>query len=740
MNDVLALKGRFEQQQNPSRPGAPKLPENSTVLASKLLSLANDLDEMKAFWKTQSLFPQMLISAYYRKVAAKSNRLRGFFERGSEGPNYRIVGAKFGEGPRHIITYFVTEEDVNQSISAARAAAEILEKYFDGQITSDVFNSKKSVSSIDFSRYSMSKTKFQKFIVDAWYVNRFDVERADLSTMESAIVTLYDTGEPVVDILGRIGIKIYNERLLDHATVLLDQNSIAILMQRAPYLVAMATEDITKLSPANFESEERTTLGTISEPKDEPTIGVIDTLFDENVYFHQWVDFSDMLDKNIVRVPEDYKHGTEVSSILVDGPALNPQLDDGCGHFKVKHFGVATSRKFSSFTVIKAIQKVVIENPTIHVWNLSLGSNSEVSKNFISAEGAALDQIQCDQNVIFVVAGTNNNSKKSHVRIGAPADSINSVVVNSVKADKTPADYSREGIVLSFFTKPDASYYGGEISSPMRTVNSNGEAMVAGTSFSAPWIARKLAYMIDVLGLSREISKALLIDSAIGWNPISSHDLLKVTGNGVVPVRIEDVVHSKDDEIKFTLEGTSEMYNTYTYNLPVPVVDGKQPFNAKATLCYFPKCSRNQGVDYTNTELDITFGRINNKGKISSINKNTQSDDEPGYLKEEDARNSFRKWDNIKHISETLIANPRPRKTYDNPMWAINLRTKERLNNHDGDHMKFGVVITLKEMNGVNRIQDFIQLASLKGWLVNQIDVQNRIDVYTQAEQEIDLE
>lgn len=109
-------------------------------------------------------------------------------------------------------------------------------------------------------------------------------------------------------------------------------------------------------------------------------------------------------------------------------------------------------------------------------------------------------------------------------------------------------------------------------------------------------------------------------------------------------------------------------------------------------------------------------------------------DDEPGYLKEEDARNTFQEWDNIKYISEVLIDNLKPRKIYDNSMWAINLRIKELFNNHDGERMNFGVVITLKEMNGINRIQDFIQLASLKGWLVNRIDLQNRIDVYTQTE------
>jgi hypothetical protein len=64
---------------------------------------------------------------------------------------------------------------------------------------------------------------------------------------------------------------------------------------------------------------------------------------------------------------------------------------------------------------------------------LSLGSTKEINGNFISPEAAALDQIQCESDVIFVVAGTNKPDNRSEsMLIGAPADSINSIVVNSV--------------------------------------------------------------------------------------------------------------------------------------------------------------------------------------------------------------------------------------------------------------------------------------------------------------------
>ncbi len=38
------------------------------------------------------------------------------------------------------------------------------------------------------------------------------------------------------------------------------------------------------------------------------------------------------------------------------------------------------------------------------------------------------------------------------------------------------------------------------------------------------------------------------------------------------------------------------------------------------------------------------------------------------------------------------------------------------------DSLHFGVVITFMEMNGVNRIDDFVKMCMVKGWLVNRLD------------------
>ena len=198
-----------------------------------------------------------------------------------------------------------------------------------------------------------------------------------------------------------------------------------------------------------------------------------------------------------------------MTSIIVDGPGLNPWLDDGCGRFKVRHFGVCVDR-ISVPRLVNKIRKIVNDNPDIHVWNLSLGTDDEVSKNFVSYDGSALDELQANKNIIFVVSGTNDNrsEKEGMLRVGSPADSLNAVVVNSVKRNGQPTSYTRKGTILSFFNKPDVSYYGGdyEEGERIRACSSKGIEEVYGTSFAAPWIARKLAFLIDVIGVPREIA------------------------------------------------------------------------------------------------------------------------------------------------------------------------------------------------------------------------------------------
>lgn len=744
MNNVLELKGkRFVQASKRSSGAGPSMNSRFDVTSEHIVELISKLYQIQEFWAHEKkLFQGILISVYYNKIVAKSNRIAGIF-RGNNS-NYAIVGAKFNaERTKHIITYFISNEELEKSIDLLHKTDIVLNTVFSGMMTKEIFDAKSVFDNIKFIKYGLCKSEFRQVLADISYIDTFEVELASQQFKES-IITLYDTGIETKKLFKSIGIDILSSRILDNRTVFLDENQSKILFEKAPYLVSMATENLSDLSPENFIDEYQKDTTLIPSPSIEPTIGVIDTLFDKRVYFSEWVEFHDMVDEEIPKKPIDYRHGTGVSSIIVDGPRLNPWLNDGCGRFQVRHFGVAVGAKFSSFTIIKLIRRIIAENKDIKVWNISIGSNQEINDNFISAEAAILDQIQSENDVIFVVAGTNKPNDNIE-RIGSPADSINSMVVNAVTKSGLSTRYARKGLALSFFAKPDVSYYGGSEEQYMQVCEPLGKASVAGTSYAAPWIARKLSYLIDVLGLNREIAKAMIIDAARGWNDKPTPEEVALYGHGIVPIRIEDIIHSKDDEIKFVVTDISEKWNSYNYHFPVPLKDGRYPYFAKATMCYFPICDRTQGVDYTNTELNLHFGRIDDDGKVVDIkeDKQNQDDDTGGarsYILEGEARKKFRKWDNVKYISETVKNKKKPKKSYvKNKNWGIEVKTNNRLDPQDGIGLRFGIVVTLKEMFGINRIDEFIRNCDFNGWIVNPIDIQNRIDIHEKVNEEIEF-
>lgn len=737
MNNVLYLKGTFDQASQTKKAGAANIPANESVDNNRIQGLLSDLERLYLYWQqNQHIIDDAFVSVYYIKLAAKSNRIRYLLSPASSiSPNNTIVGARFYNDTqqKHIITHRIPLTTIHRTIEILKQCIAILKTpVFNGKITHTQIEAiNKDLLTIPIGQNSIHKSNFVKAIVDCYYVQKFDIFIENTSFQQQAIITLYDAGVKTKILLERLGIKILESRILNDTTVLLTPKEISLLQQKAPFLISMAVSDLNDITSEDFLPHQTETI-TIPHPTNEPTIGVIDTLFDTRVYFSQWVDYHEMINKNIQRDPTDYEHGTAVSSIIVDGPTFNPHLNDNCGRFRVRHFGVAAGKQFSSFTILRNIQEIISQNRDIKVWNLCLGSKMEINPNSISPEAAILDEIQYDNDVVFVIAGTNRIDTHT-IHLGAPADSINSIVVNSVNFQNQPATYSRKGPVLTFFKKPDISYYGGDVNQKIKVCTPNGEAFVCGTSFAAPWIARKLCYLIDVLGLNRELAKALLLHSATTWSSQST-EVSNIMGYGVVPIDINDIVHSGDDEIRFMLSGKSQRYNTYTYKIPIPCYGGKHPFITKATLCYFPLCSRNQGVDYTNTELDIQFGRINER--IKPIDNNYQNT--PGHHTFEiDARRFFKKWNNVKHIREIATGRNQGKKAYSTGLWGLSLKRNERLNNNYELGINFGVIISIKHIKGENKIEDFIQNCQLKGWLVTNVDIRNKVEIYNQAEQEV---
>lgn len=756
MNDLLRITEDFTSVPNVP-PGPPSLP-SSKIKVSDIDRIIQKLESVIEYWNKDKLIKKSLVAVEYKEVIAKSNRIKMLFK----SADSKIRGAKYLSSPkRHVITYLLKREDLKKALAELKAFKEqflSLGGYEAIQLLySELLKAspaRRAQIQKSFEKSKLSAYTCVKWIRDIFYIRDLYVPNFKVNQKEAfQVVSLFDVGEDFPALLKKIGIlRLHHSGKIAHNIFELDSKDLVTLLDSAPYLVSMgepARLDAIK-APDFIESESKA-LHSIPRPLgSEPIVGVIDTLFDERVSFNDWVEHENMLNEDFFshNGPSAYGHGTAVTSLIVCGHVLNPELDDGCGFFRVKHFGVSNGSNLHYLTLIDHIRKIIKDNPMIKVWNLALGSSYPIQEDSVSLLASELDNLQNENDVIFVIAGTNldkNIDGTTNHLIGMPADSINSLVVNSVDKKGRPASYSRKGPVLDYFTKPDLACRGGETNEKVKVVSCWNEKLgdddiraVCGTSFATPWISRKLAYLIHTMKLRKEEAKALLLDSTQSWNCPIKRDFLR--GHGIVPQRIESIVNVPDDEIRFILTGEAESYETKALTIPVPFSSKGYPFVARATLSYCPECDKNQGVDYTNTEMDIHFGRcfISDKGKvlIKAINNNLQAEEGILNLKEKHVREHFGKWDNVKIIKERLTSRTREKKKYSDS-WGISLKRKERLNSTDKKPMPFSVVITLKEIHGKNRFQQFVDLVGQQHKVITRFNIEAHNKLRVQEEEDI---
>lgn len=98
-------------------------------------------------------------------------------------------------------------------------------------------------------------------------------------------------------------------------------------------------------------------------------------------------------------------------------------------------------------------------------------------------------------------------------------------------------------------------------------------------------------------------------------------------------------------------------------------------------------------------------------------------------------RDNWRKWDNVKVISEVFTGENRPKKTAESAYGFKIMRTERR--KIDASPIPFAALITLKNLNNVNVISSFIKNCHIDGWVVQQIDTQASIRFFEEAEEEV---
>jgi len=174
------------------------------------------------------------------QVVAKSNRLKVLLCKSMSDPNASVCGSKFfgEERLQHVFTYYIKLEVLRDTISKLEKCITIVDTEFNGTIkweNIELFNK-------DHSKYTgktITRTTFAKAIIDAYYVEKFNIDQSIELGEETSIVTIYKTDVKTADLLNSLGIDTTKTKTLDETTILLPPNELRLLKDKAPYLIAM---------------------------------------------------------------------------------------------------------------------------------------------------------------------------------------------------------------------------------------------------------------------------------------------------------------------------------------------------------------------------------------------------------------------------------------------------------------------------------------------------------------------
>ena len=132
MNSVVHLKGQFEYQSNPNKPGPKNLPMRAEVKVEHLKNLKEQLERILLKWQHDTRLGGALVSVHYKDVVAKSNRIGALLAYRGHSSNDSIRGSKFDTSDgkhKHVFTHFVALVILEDSIKKLGACSRILEKH-----------------------------------------------------------------------------------------------------------------------------------------------------------------------------------------------------------------------------------------------------------------------------------------------------------------------------------------------------------------------------------------------------------------------------------------------------------------------------------------------------------------------------------------------------------------------------------------------------------------------------------
>ena len=445
-----------------------------------------------------------------------------------------------------------------------------------------------------------------------------------------------------------------------------------------------------------------------------PVIGILDESISQTSPFRNLINVTSYLNNHI---PSG--HGEAVSSIAYAGDKLN-NFDDGCNNFNVHLFEVFEDG-ISEDEIVRRIEMAIkSKHDEIKIWNFSINIMFEdaFSNGKITWMATQLDRIQKKYNVLIIQSSGNKSENNFSKKILAPSDSIKSLVVNAISSKKNNkhADYSLDGHYEFFTRKPDLAYFGGSKNEPVFFLKDGKIASSYGTSYAAPFVARKMAQLVYYENKTILEAKALIIHASYMNEDSNS---IK-NGWGVVPHNINDILNTNDHSIRFVFNENISDTKTAFMKLKIPQND-VQKYSVYITWLCSEKFDAKFGCEYLRSSVNMNAGPINKDNKLvpwRKVNPHKVETSEGEVLaREKELIKFYGKWKSINCAKDVLS---RTRKGISTKTYGFFTKIDKRMNvinkviNHE-----FVCVVTLVNKDKQDKYNAFI--LENKNFIVNPI-------------------
>lgn len=410
-----------------------------------------------------------------------------------------------------------------------------------------------------------------------------------------------------------------------------------------------------------------------------PTIGVIDSGLNLHPLLNGLIVGTISIPEHL-GAGDDYGHGTRVAGIAVYGD-LRGQLSNGRLIPYAKLCSAKVVNQQGRFDEAKLIPKVMREAVTelvsrfgARIINISLGDvKLPYQGGKVGVWAATLDELARELNIIIIVSAGNRHPRgglraeegvteypqyllEENNKILEPAGAVNVLSVGSISHNSglngdladyvsnipiaypfEPSPFTRIGPGVRGMLKPDLVDFGGTMiydalignlrsgndipSAGMITLNhlflEQSLRCGSGTSYSAPMIANKAAYLLTLLpNATANLIRALLVGAAGIPNELENRvggvlgdqDLKNIYGNGYPSA--EKAAYSSDNRVVLYTEDELSKDYFAVYEIPIPQeyqsVNGTKEL--KVTLAYDPPV-RHSRADYMGTTMNFRIVR-----------------------------------------------------------------------------------------------------------------------------------